>query len=210
MVAILNGEEPTMMPTVTTEPREALHHGLRVTADEFLRLEEDGYRYELIEGVVCMSPSPTPRHQNVAVRIAAQIDAFLETHAVGHVFVEVDVDLGPGPQGGDLVYRPDVVFNRADAAEGVPDRIIAPVDLVVEIISSTTRRFDSDTKKADYERAGVREYWLIDPERGEMTFHRLSEGRYVEMTPTGDRLQTEAVPGFALDLARVRRAFRRA
>jgi Uma2 family endonuclease len=179
-----------------------------MSADEYFRLVDDGYRYELIEGVVCMSPSPTPKHQKLIVLIATQIETFLESQPIGHVFVEVDVDLGPGTEGKDLVYRPDVVFTRAVPAAPIPDRIVGGADLVVEIISDTSRRYDSETKKADYERAGVAEYWLIDPERSAMTFFQLVDGRFVEMTPDGDKLLSKAVDGFTLDLARIRRAFR--
>ncbi|MBI4579614.1 MAG: Uma2 family endonuclease, partial [Planctomycetes bacterium] len=160
------------MPLVMAERQtaEARYHGLRMTADEYLRLPDDGRWYELIDGVVCMSPSPTPAHQKVAARLVGQISAWLDRHPIGEVFVEVDVQLGVGPRGGDLVYRPDVVFVRGDAAGAITDRISGPPHLVVEIISPSSRRFDHETKKGDYERCGVEEYWIIDPERREMTF----------------------------------------
>ncbi|MBI4580613.1 MAG: Uma2 family endonuclease, partial [Planctomycetes bacterium] len=50
-------------------------------------------------------------------------------------------------------------------------------------------------------------YWIIDPERREMTFYRLHDGRFVAVEPVGDRLASAALPGFELDLERVRRTF---
>lgn len=196
------------MSTTAAETREPLYRGLRMTADEYYQLEDDGFRYELIDGVVCMSPSPTPRHQSVAVRIASQIMAYLEDHPVGQVFTELDVHLGMGPHGGGLVYRPDVVFLRTDQHAPLPERVIGAPDLVVEIVSDSSRRMDRQTKKDDYERCGVREYWVIDPELRQMTFYRLESGRYVEVQASGDSLASEVIPGFELDLERVRRSFR--
>lgn len=186
---------------------EARYRGLRMTADEYFALEDDGFLYELVDGVVCMSPSPTPEHQDAATQISAQIATFLNDHLVGKVFVELDVNLGQGPTGGDIVYRPDVVFIRAEKVARNRKRIDEPPDLAVEIVSDTSRRYDNETKKGDYERAGVMEYWVIDPNRGTMSFYRLRDGRYELVQPKGDAFASEAIPGFSLDLSRVRRTF---
>ena len=198
-----------MMSTTVehTHRREALYRGLRMTADEYFRLEDDGFRYELIDGIVCMSPSPTPTHQHVATQIKLLIAKYLDQHPVGVVLGEVDVYLESGRERGDLVYRPDIVFLRTDRMLRNRERIVEPPDLVVEIISNSSRRYDLETKKSDYERCGVREYWVIDPDRNTMTFYRLDSGRYVEVAPEGSSLTSQAVPGFVLDLDRVRRAF---
>lgn len=188
--------------------KQVLYRGLRMSADEYFRLEDDGFRYELIDGVVCMSPSPLPVHQKVAVQLVVQIANYLEDHPVGTVFVELDVQLGAGPNGGDLVYRPDVVFLRAERVAQNQERIVGPPDLIVEVVSNTSRRYDNETKKDDYERCGVREYWIIDPHLETMAFYALREGRYVELTAQDDRLHSEVIAGFALDLERVRGAFR--
>ena len=188
-----------------TEPQ---YRGLRVSAEEYLALPDDGYRYELVEGVVVMSPSPTLRQQAVVAEILAQIMMYLREHPVGHVFPESDVHLGTGLRGGDLVYRPDLVFVRAERLPRTPDETLrGPPDLVVEVVSPGSRRYDAETKRQDYERLGVREYWLVDPERGAMTFLRLVGGRFVEPPADGETFASEAVPGFALDLVRVRKSF---
>lgn len=186
---------------------EARYRGLRMTADEYFALEEDGFRYELVDGVVCMFPSLTPIHQEVAIHTAAQISGYLEKSRVGKVFVGLDVNLGPGPTGRDIVYRPDVVFIRTEKVARNRKRIDEPPDLAVEIVSDASRRYDNETKKGDYERAGVMEYWVIDPNRGAMDFYRLRDGRYHLIPPKGDSFESEAITGFALDLSRVRRIF---
>lgn len=190
-----------------TSARQGGYHGLRMSAEQYLQLEDDGTRYELIDGVVTMSPSALPHHQKVATRIAVQIGSFLETHPVGEVYTEVDVHLGVGPRGGDLVYWPDVVFLREERVPGPGQHIKGPPDLVVEVVSSDRRRYDYETKKDDYEGCGVHEYWIIDPELQQMTFYRRREDRFVEIQPEGDKLPSEAIPGFSLDLAKVRKSF---
>ncbi len=194
--------------TAIAERTGARFRGLRMTADEFLQIPDDGYNYELIDGVVMMSPSPSPQHQRIAMEIAFQLKLYLRDHPVGEVLPEIDVHLGQGPTGGDLVYKPEVVFLLAERLPQMREKISGAPDLVVEVVSRGSRRFDSETKKNDYERFGVLEYWLIDPERQAMTFYRLKEGRFVVIDPDGDSFASEAVPGFALDLPRVRATFK--
>jgi Uma2 family endonuclease len=188
-----------------TEP--TIHHGLRMTADEYFELPEDENWYELIDGVVCMSPSPIPKHQFLAFQIVKQIDAHLEKHPTGYVFQDVDVRLGEGPRGGDLVYRPDVVFVRKDPSGKMPDRIVGAPALIVEVASSSSRRMDRETKFADYERVGVGEYWIIDPQHKACSFYRLADGRYADVTPASDSFVSQSIPGFVLDLKRIRGAW---
>lgn len=186
---------------------EARYHGLRVSADQYFQLEDDGCRYELIDGVICMSPSPTPIHQYVVAEIVGQLYAFLKAHRIGRVAVEVDVHLGRSPHGGDLVYRPDIVYLRNERVASNLQCIREAPDLVVEVVSPTSRQFDRETKRMDYERFGVLEYWIIDPEKETMTFYRLVESRLVVMPTPGDAFHSEAVGGLALDLAAIREFF---
>lgn len=182
--------------------------GLRMQADEFLELPDDGYKYELLDGVVVMSPRATPPHQKVAGVIFNQICNYLGKNSVGEVFFEVDVHLGEGPEGGDLVYAPDVVFVRTERIRDMTDRIIGAPDLVVEVISRGSRKMDTTTKREDYQRFGASEYWIADPRRKSITFLRLHGTEFVEVQPEGDRFVSQAVPGFVLDLEPVRAAFR--
>ncbi len=187
------------------DPDQGFYHGVRMTADAYFKLGETDQRYELIDGVVCMSPSASALHQRIIARIAAEIIAYLNENPVGEVYVEADVLFGPGPSGGDLVYRPDVTFLGSDKAAGVDDRIDVVPDVVVEIISPSSRRCDTETKRSDYQRFGVAEYWIIDPIETSMTFLRLQQARYAEVAPQDDSFSSEAIPGFDLDLPNMRR-----
>lgn len=182
---------------VTGTPRYA---GLRMGADEYLALVDDGFRYELVHGVVVMSPSPTYGHQQIARRVLQQIGAFADSHRLGEVVGECDVRLAGG-----LVYRPDVMFHgesklaRRDAA----GRPIEPPDIVVEVESPSTRSMDLRTKKDDYERAGVREYWVIGLHAARQFV--LERGVYVEREVQGERVVSVVLAGCELDLQAVRR-----
>lgn len=87
---------------------------------------------------------------------------------------------------------------EASSPRGVPD-------LAVEILSPATARRDRGKKRQLYERAGVREHWIIDPDRGRVTVHRLEDGRYDGGSwlsrKNGDALATALAPGWSLPLA---------
>lgn len=172
-------------------------------ADSYLALSNDGFQYELVDGVVVLSPSPTPKHQSVLAEISYQIMSHLKTHPLGSVFPEVDVRLSD-----EIVYRPELVFIRKDRVAANWRRILQPPDMVVEIVSPDSLRFDAETKRGDYERFGVTEFWLIDPDREDLRFHRLEQATYKLIEAPGAFFASEAVPGFVLNLDEVRRSFR--
>ncbi len=186
----------------------AQYRGLRMSAGDFLEIPDDGYNYELIDGVVMVSPLPSPQHHVITTELILQIGMFLRTHPIGRVFAELDVHIGQGPTSGDLVYKPELIYVHNERLPEMRDKVFGAPELVVEVISRGSRRMDSETKKSDYERFGVQEYWLIDPERKSMTFWRLSDGGFVDVDVSGDAFSSEAVPGFVLDLNRVRELFK--
>lgn len=181
--------------------------GARLTADEFFQIPDELTRYELVDGVVIVSPSPTARHQNIVGLIYHLLRVFAIENQSGLPFVELDIHLGKGPTGNDLVYRPEVSFLGKDKLKGLGNRVVGPPDVVVEVVSPGSKKLDTVTKKNDYERCGVGEYWLIDPEAESMTFYRRDNDRFVEIQPEADRFQSTAIPGFTLDLAQVKKAF---
>lgn len=194
-------------------PHRSSYAGLRLTADEYFELPNDGNRYELNSGVVVMSPSPAPRHQFVAKTVLRQLDNYVETNRLGLVLYETDVQLDVAADQRGLVYRPEIIFIAAERALRISGHINLAPDVVVEVVSPESRSLDEETKFADYERAGVREYWLIDPIEERMTFYRLQNGHYVESpiaidAQQGEVFVSDAVPGLRLELKPIREAFR--
>lgn len=180
-------------------------NGVRLTYDDFVQFPDDGRRHELIDGEHYVTPSPNLKHQAVLGNLHLVIGNWLAEHPIGRVF-----------------FAPfDVVFTRFDVVE--PDLLYmsngraaeiltsanvqgAP-DLVVEIGSPGTRRRDETIKRRLYERAGVSEYWTVDPELDLLRVYRRTDGEFarpVELSAeAGDVLTMPLLPGLDLPLARI-------
>ncbi|MCK6485067.1 MAG: Uma2 family endonuclease [Phycisphaerae bacterium] len=191
-----------MVVQAVSRPEVDSFLGLRMGADDFLALPESHVRLELVDGVVIVSPSPSYWHQKIVFEICRQIDDHLKRHPIGDFVQDIDVKLRD-----DLVYRPDVVFLSSAKAARVAERIIEPPDLVVEVVSPGSRSLDTQTKRADYQAAGVGEYWLIDPEQQSLRFFVLEDGTYREASPAGDFYVSRVIDGLRLDVERIRRMF---
>lgn len=183
-------------PKHGTEPR---YVGLRMTADEYLALEDDGSCYQLINGVVVMSPKPTFEHQDLAAFLLGKLRAYVAARKLGKVVPEVDVRFAS-----DLVYAPDIVFYVTSRLPAKGAKLTSPPDLIVEFLSPATRSLDLQTKREDYEKFGVREYWAIDPDTLEAYFWRLAGAKFVEQKATQDQFTSAVIEGFVLDIAEVR------
>lgn len=167
-----------------------------LTYDEFVLLPADGQQHELIDGGHVVSPSPNATHQRVSRAMFRALDGFVTQRGLGEVFfAPLDVVLSLY----DVVV-PDIIFVPASQADRVTDRHVrgAP-SLVVEVVSATTRDRDEHQKRLLYERAGVMEYWVVDPERRVILVHRgHTAGRFtVTRLGAGDTLTTPVLPGFS-------------
>ena len=159
---------------------------------EFARLPDDGNRYEVINGELCVTPSPSPVHTRIAFNLASLLEAFVAAHDLGWVTpAPVDVLLGE-----DDYVQPDVVFIRRERGEKVTDRGIEfPPDLVVEVLSPSTAFRDRVQKRDRYAAFGVPEYWIIDPDARRVEVYRPGtdpDGPPVLVTET---LEWQPVPG---------------
>lgn len=184
-------------------PRGLGYAGLRMSADEYLALGETADRYELLDGIVFMSPSPWANHNEIAAKITHQILTYNDAaggNAV-RVFPETDIRLDSR-----RVYCPDISVYRADRVAGTAKRLASPPDLIVEILSESTKALDLITKRADYGAFGVREYWVVDPTTGAVRqwCHDEDSRELVERPVATSNLASFALPGFMLDLAPVR------
>lgn len=187
------------------ESSDTGYAGLRMSAEEFFALGETSERYELVNGVVVMSPGATPNHDRYSHGIQLQIEVFglAETGGRGFQVHGPAVDLYIDDQ---TVYQPDIfVYAHPPTGPG-PDRLTLPPDLIVEIASPGTKRFDLATKQIAYERFGVKEYWSVDPnDRRDglrIQVWRLQGTSFVEPV-SGLALASSAIPGFVLDIPRL-------
>jgi Uma2 family endonuclease len=130
-------------------------------------LPDDHLRHELIDGEHVVTPSPNTLHQTISLNLVRLLLPCLDEHRLGQLLsAPFDIKCSPF-----TVLVPDLVFfTAARFARVVNEKhATAAPDLVVEILSPGTRRRDKGRKRAIYDREGVREYWIVDPESRSIT-----------------------------------------
>jgi Uma2 family endonuclease len=173
----------------------------KLTYADLLELPEDGKRYEIIDGELCVSPSPFVGHQRIAGRIFAALFDHFNRHGGGETLIApLDVVLAE-----DAVVQPDVVVITSARAELVGEKNIAgPPDIVIEVLSDGTRRVDEIVKRKLYERYGVDEYWIADPVVEIVKIYRRVGNAFERVaeigTENGGDITTPLLPEFALDV----------
>lgn len=189
----------SLLEETVVEPR---HRSTKLTYADYLALPDDGLRHEIIEGKHYVTPSPVTRHQRISLRLAQLIQNYLDAHPVGELFIApFDVLLSNH----DIV-EPDLLFLSTARAHFLTSKNLqGPPDLVVEILSPGTRRRDKGLKRNLYERVGVEEYWLIDPDQDEVMVHRRGTTgfEHVVRLSRAEVLTTPVLPGLDLPLERV-------
>jgi Uma2 family endonuclease len=188
-----------------SDPVNPVRSGVKLTYDDFVLFPDDGKRHELIDGEHYVTPSPNIKHQQVVGSLYFLIQSWLEQHAVGRVFVApLDVVFSHHD-----VVEPDLLyFSHARAAEVLtPEYVRGAPELVIEVGSPSTRQRDETIKRRLYERAGVSEYWVVDPELDVVRIYRRSGDRFVrpvELSREGDDvLRTPLLAGLDLPLGRI-------
>jgi Uma2 family endonuclease len=172
-------------------------HSSQLTYEDYLQFPDDGKRHEIIEGDHYMTPAPRTKHQRISVNLATPRASFAKQHKLGVVFTApCDVILSD-----ENVVQPDLLFvSTARAAIVTQDNIQGAPDIMVEILSESSRKKDEVTKRKLYERFGVQEYWIVDPELEIVKIFKLTQqgyGRASELSKeTNDVLTTEFLPGF--------------
>ncbi len=168
-----------------------------ITYDDYLTLPEDGKRYEVIGGEVFMIAAPIINHQQISQNIESRLDRYLEEHNIGKYFhAQVDVVLSMTD-----VVQPDIFYISNERSHIIAENnIVAAPDLVAEIISESTKVRDQTTKKALYEKYGVKEYWIVYPDK-EKIEQFLLENKKLILNKTfqkTEELFSKVIDGFTL------------
>jgi len=163
---------------------------------------DDGNRHELIGGVHIVTPTAVIGHQRASGMLHWALFNYLRAHPIGEVFVD---GTGVKLSEHDAVI-PDVTYVAHERSEIVGAQVLdGGPDLVVEVLSPSTRRRDEGVKLRLYERHGAREAWLVDWEAREVAVHRRESGGLAPAAQlaeaAGDVLTTPLLPGFELSLA---------
>jgi Uma2 family endonuclease len=179
--------------------------GVKLTYDDFLLFPDDGKRHELIDGEHYVTPSPNIQHQRISGRIYLTLQLYLQAHPVGEVFfAPLDIVFSPHD-----VVEPDLFYLSHERAAAIltPQHAQGAPELVIEIASKSTRKRDETIKRRLYERDGVSEYWVVDPELDAIRVYRRSGDRFEraqELTAErGDVLTTSLLPGLEIALPQV-------
>lgn len=146
-----------------------------LTYEDYRKLPE-GAPYQLIGGELVLTPAPGTYHQIISMKLGFQMVDFVSKNGLGIVlFAPIDVYLEETE-----TYQPDIIFIARERMEIIePARISSAPDLVVEILSPTTAYYDLRKKYKVYERCGVKEYWIVDPEEKSVQVFLLKEGKFV-------------------------------
>ena len=178
------------------------HSSTKLTYADYERFPDDGLRHEIIDGEHYVTASPITRHQRISLALVHLFQSYLDTHPIGEIFyAPFDVVLSFT----DIVV-PDVIYLSKSRAQLLTVKNLqgAP-DLVIEILSPSTRPRDERLKRDLYERVGVDEYWLVDPEHDIVTIYR--RGAEGFEPPVGYEknsvVTTPLMPGLELPLDRV-------
>jgi Uma2 family endonuclease len=168
----------------------------RVSYEEFLATME-GTRAEWVDGEVELMSPVSIEHQRIAGFLYRLFCTYVERRRMGgQVMLPFQIKLGRSGREPDVVYVLDENLPRVRRTF-----IDGPADLVVEVVSPESRVRDRRTKYREYEQAGIREYWLIDPlERTAKVYRLTPEGNYA-LADAGDppRLRSEVIPGLWID-----------
>ncbi len=144
------------------------------TYEQYAALD-DGKRYEVVDGVLYMTPAPNIAHQDAVARFVYYLMAYAEFSGLGKVFVApCDVELAP-----NIVVQPDVlVVLKAHQERITKTHVVGAPDIVVEVSSPGTATYDRRKKYDLYAHAGVQEYWLVDPGAQVVEVLSLENGMY--------------------------------
>ena len=176
----------------------------KLTYEDYVRIPDDGKRHEIIDGEHFVTAAPFIRHQDLVLRLAILLGSFVRDHRLGRLLIApTDVILSPH----DIV-QPDLLFISNERASILTEKNIqgAP-DLVIEILSNSSRRLDEVLKRQAYERFGAREYWIFDPQsKTTQVWERTSEGlrrRGLLSAAAGDVVTSPLLPGLEIPLAEI-------
>jgi Uma2 family endonuclease len=182
-----------------TMPQASFKLGL----EDYNLFPDDGQRHELIDGEHVVTAAPNSRHQRVVMKAGTALYTYAEAHRLAVVLpAPTDVILSPHD-----VVQPDLLLVAVGRRDIVRNRVEGPPDLAIEVLSPSSRRIDEMLKRRAYERCGVAELWILDPDIERVRLYRRAEdgrpfGRAIELSAEhGDVLETPLLPGFRIAVA---------
>ena len=172
----------------------------KLTYEDYAKTPDDE-RYELLDGELVFMPSPSIIHQMILLKLARLLEV-VDYGVLGWVFIApIDVVLSA-----TCTLQPDILFVSKDRKGIITElNVQGAPDLTIEILSASDPNRDRVRKRAIYERHGVGEYWLVDPDAREITALLLADGGYetAGIYTAGDTLTSPTLPGFEIEVGEV-------
>ncbi len=168
------------------------------TEVEYFNLPDTNRFLELSEGTLIMPPHPTRSHQTAVQIFYRRLDDFVRERDLGEVYVApLPVRLWP-----DKIREPDVLFMAKEHADRMGEQFFGPPDVVVEVTSPSTRHTDRADKHIEYARAGIPEYWIVDPDARSVEVFVLRGGVYELLGKwrASETARSELLQGFQMAL----------
>ena len=174
-----------------------LMNGHYITFDEYLEMDVEGAYLEWIDGKVIGFMANNLQHQRIISFLLTIMNLFAEMHDLGKV---VQAGYAMKLEVQKRGREPDLVFVAKENAEILTHKYLnGAADIAVEIISPESVERDRQTKYAEYEAAGVKEYWLIDPKKSRAEFYILNaDGFYQLAEISGGTFYSTILPEFFL------------
>jgi len=169
-------------------------HG--TTAEQLFHMQNDGYRYELVKGVLKKMTPAGFKHGAIIANLTALLAQHVRDNGLGIITgSETGYKIGSNP---DTVRAPDIAFVRRDRIpeSGLPDAFwVGPPDLAVEVLSPHDTVYETDEKIEAWLEAGAAAVWVIHPKRRTVEIHQT--GSNIRILTDKDSLEgNEIVPGF--------------
>jgi len=164
------------------------------TERDYFGLPETNRIVELSSGRLIFTPSPTTTHQSVSGNLHLLIGTYVRAKNLGEArYSPLDVRLYPG-----AIRQPDIVFMSNEHKDRITESYWGVPDLVMEILSESTEKVDRTDKFSEYEKAGISEYWIVDPSKRVIEVYVLDLKAYKIMGKwgAGEMAHSKVLAGF--------------
>jgi Uma2 family endonuclease len=170
-----------------------------MTVEEFMNIDDDYHRHELIKGELLTMNPPKPLHGRVVINLAIILGLHVKANRLGVVYTESGYYLEKDP---DTVLGPDMSFVSKERVDEADDSYYqGPPDLAIEVLSPGDRKGYVDRKLAIYLETGTRSVWLVNPRRRTVeVISSMSDRRMLHET---DELVDDTVPGFRVKVSEI-------
>lgn len=175
---------------------------IKLTYADYLLYPANGKQLQLIEGEFIMSPAPKTYHQAISRNLLVILHSYVTQYKLGEVYdAPTDVVFSDAD-----VTQPDILFVSKERLKIITkDNIKGAPDLVIEILSEKTRKLDVEVKRRLYARHGVKEYWIVDPDKKTVDVLTLSRSGYIRygLYKKGHTLASPILPGLNIKVLEI-------